>query len=154
MSRFHAILQRIVADYLSSLGYDVQLEHAVDEVHVADVYGVSDGGSVIVEVETGYVPPMFLAEAEDYLVAKFLSKALKYSPLADEFFLAMPSYIRPPLSEYLASPGGPVPERAADLLRKFFGDKALLLLDKVGKPRVAGLMFVNIAERKIDVERP
>ena len=136
-----------------SLGYDVRLEHAVDEVHVADVYGVSDRGSVIVEVETGYVPPMFLAEAEDYLVAKFVAKALKYSPFAEEFFIAMPSYIRPPFYKYLASPEDLVTQRIGDLLRKFFGERIAELLDRVGRPRISGFMFVNIAERKVEVER-
>ena len=117
------------------------------------MYGVSDRGSVIVEVETGYVPPMFLTEAEDYLVAKFVAKALKYSPLAEEFFIAMPSYIRPPFYKYLASPESIASQKVANLLRRFFGERILGLLERVERPRISGLMFVYIAERKVEVER-
>ena len=53
----HSVLELIVAKFLVSDGFDVDLEHVLDSGLSCDVYAVKGEGTLIVEVETGFVPP-------------------------------------------------------------------------------------------------
>ncbi|MGC9071671.1 MAG: hypothetical protein ACP5HK_03115 [Acidilobus sp.] len=153
VSRFHATLQRIVASWLKGEGFQVWLEHNVDGVHYADVYASNGVKSVIVEVETGYVPPMFITEAETYMLARAIVKAVKYACLADEFYIATPSYVRPPIPHVLLKP----PEDgellgASQLVRRFFGERwADEAVARLRDCRLAGFMLVEVARKSVTV---
>ena len=106
-SRLHRMLQVLVADWLSMQGFDVYIEEPLVNGLVADIYAESPWTSVIVEVETGFIDPRNLEQAEDYLAMKVASKAAKYSSHADLFVMAHPSYLRIPIPPELAKSRGP-----------------------------------------------
>jgi hypothetical protein len=154
ISRFHAALQLIVARRLSEMGFKSAVEYKIDDVHVADVYAYRDGESIIVEVETGYLPPMFISRAEDYIEAKVAVKAIKYSCAADKFYIAMPSYLRLPMPQALMSSSVNLSELKllGAKVREFFGDRwEAALLERGDRCRITGAMYVNIAKRSVNV---
>ncbi|MGC9111998.1 hypothetical protein [Acidilobus sp.] len=145
-------MQLIVAEKLRELGFDVVVEHRIDDVHVADVYAQGYDRSLIVEVETGYLPPMFIDRAEEYMEAKIAVKALKYSCAADEFYVATPSYLRLPIPHALLTDATDLNELKVlgSKVRDFFGDKwETLLLNKGSECKISGAMYVNISKRDV-----
>ena len=142
-----------MASWLKGLGFDARLEHCVDGVHYADVYAADREVSVIVEVETGYVPPMFIGSAEEYMLARAIVKTVKYACLADYFYIATPSYVRPPIPDVIV---GHVDEAgvetASALVGRFFGERwAEETLSRLRDCRLSGLMLVNVSRRKVSV---
>lgn len=146
VSRYHMLLQEIVASWLESRGYDVSLEEPLPGGLVADVYAESPWGTVIVEVETGYVSPRALKVAEHYLEGRIIGKALKYSRYSDVFAVAAPSYYRPPIPLEAFKRGGVL------LVDGVFLEKALLAGSAwKGVARIDAVLGVNVAERSVVV---
>jgi len=87
----HSVMELVSAMHLVQRGFDVELEHELERVS-CDVYAVKGYGSVIVEVETGFVPPEHATDPLTYLNARIASKITRYSGFANKFILATPPY--------------------------------------------------------------
>ncbi len=87
----HSVMELVTAKYLIENGFDVKLEHELNGVF-CDVYAMKGYGSVIVEVETGFVPPENAVDPTTYLKARIASKITRYSGFANKFILATPPY--------------------------------------------------------------
>jgi hypothetical protein len=96
LSFYHALLQYILVLLLYERGYDIWVEKDLPGGLVADLYAEHPLGNVIIEVETGYIPPRCIEEPMSYLMAKIVYKALLYSKFSDLFFVAVPAYISLP----------------------------------------------------------
>lgn len=145
--------QDVVAKYLGSLSYEVSEEFSVGDGLVADVYGKSKRSTIIVEVETGYVPPNRLGDAERYLAARVLAKTLEYSRFADEFYIATPSFIRLPIPK-AATTCVFEPNDGIDLLSHIYGRAAQRLVQLAGSCRgLSGLMVVSLADDRVAIVR-
>lgn len=88
----HSIMEIICAKHLISYGYYVDLEYALDSNLTCDIYALKGLGSLIVEVETGYVPPEHAIDPLTYCKARIASKITRYSGYAEKFALAAPPY--------------------------------------------------------------
>ncbi len=93
----HSILQLIVASFLIKEGYKTSVEYETGG-RVIDVYAVK-GFDLGIEVETGYVPPNFADNQEEFLMSRTSLKIARYSNLAKEFFIAVPSFYIPPIPD-------------------------------------------------------
>jgi len=87
----HSVMELVCAKYLILANYDVKLECLLDGVS-CDIYAVKGFGSLIVEVETGYVPPEHALDPLTYSRARIASKITRYSGYADKFGLAAPPH--------------------------------------------------------------
>ena len=87
----HTVMEIICAKYLIKLGFDVSLEHSLNSVST-DIYAQKGMGSLIVEVETGFVPPDHALDPMTYLKARVTSKITRYSSYANKFVLASPPH--------------------------------------------------------------
>ncbi len=88
----HSIMELVIAKYFISKGYDVDIERKVSKNLVCDLYCKSDGETIIVEVETGFVPPENARDPVTYRFVRIVSKIARYSLFANRFFLATPVY--------------------------------------------------------------
>ncbi|MEN3047805.1 MAG: hypothetical protein ABDH63_03380 [Candidatus Caldarchaeales archaeon] len=88
----HSVMEMVCAAYLASKGYEVDVEHPLEEPLVCDVYGRKGDGTLIVEIETGFTPPEHALDPLTYLRARIVSKVARYSAYADRFALATPRY--------------------------------------------------------------
>jgi hypothetical protein len=110
----HSVLEMIVAKFLIMDGYEVDLEHMIDGGLSCDVYGRKGDGILIVEVETGYVPPAHALDPMDYIRARIASKIARYSNHCHKFSLAAPPhYVMPVMSFFTRPPRDRTPEDVA-----------------------------------------
>jgi hypothetical protein len=90
----HSALELVCARGLIKQGYDVKVEHILNRTLVCDVMGTGGDGPLIVEIETGFIPPEAALEPSEYARARIASKIARYSPFAGRFALGTtPSYI-------------------------------------------------------------
>ncbi|MBS7624818.1 MAG: hypothetical protein QXS10_06500 [Candidatus Bathyarchaeia archaeon] len=87
----HSVMELICAKYLILSGYQVDVEYALDGIS-CDIYALKGLGSLIVEVETGYVPPEHAVDPMTYCLVRVTSKIVRYSKYAEKFALATPPY--------------------------------------------------------------
>ena len=87
----HSAMELVCAKELLALGYKVDVEHEVNGL-VCDVYAWAGGEDLVVEVETGFVPPDHALDPLTYLRARIASKIARYSCLADCFALGLPPH--------------------------------------------------------------
>jgi hypothetical protein len=76
----HSVLELVVAKSLTEEGYDVDLEHTLESGLTSDVFARKGLGTLIVEVETGYVPPSHALDPVDYIKARIASKIALAAP--------------------------------------------------------------------------
>ncbi|MCX6642265.1 MAG: hypothetical protein NTV15_02615 [Candidatus Bathyarchaeota archaeon] len=88
----HSIMELVIATHLVKAGFYTKLESRLDGIS-ADVYAEKGLGTIIVEVETGFVPPENALDPLLYLRARIASKIVRYSNFANKFVLATPHII-------------------------------------------------------------
>ena len=90
----HSALELVCAKGLIKQGYEVMVEHKLDKSLVCDVIGTRGDGPLIVEIETGFIPPEAALEPSAYARSRIASKIARYSRFAGKFALGTtPSYV-------------------------------------------------------------
>jgi hypothetical protein len=90
----HSALELVCARALVMWGYDVKVEHRLDSTLVCDLMGSRGDGTVIVEIETGFIPPEAALEPSAYARGRISSKIARYSRFGGKFVLGTtPSYL-------------------------------------------------------------
>ncbi len=90
----HSALELVCARGLIRQGYEVKVEHRVDSTLVCDVMGTRGDGPLIVEIETGFIPPEAALMPSSYARSRIASKIARYSRFAGKFALGTtPSYV-------------------------------------------------------------
>jgi hypothetical protein len=88
----HSVMELVCAKHLIDKGYGVQVEHPLDGDLICDLFAVKGYGSLIVEIETGFVPPEHALDPSTYIAARIASKIIRYSGRASKFALGMPPH--------------------------------------------------------------
>ncbi len=99
----HSVLELVCGKYLISAGYEVDVERFLDGVS-CDIYALKGFGSLIVEVETGFVPPEHALDPLTYCKARIASKITRYSGHANKFSLGGPPHYIMQIPEALIKP--------------------------------------------------
>jgi len=84
-------MELVCARELLSMGYSVDVEHELSGL-VCDVYAEFDGKGLVVEIETGFVPPDHALDPLTYCRARIASKIARYGRLAERFALGLPPH--------------------------------------------------------------
>ncbi len=100
----HSVMELVCAKYLILKGYDVQLEYALNEILTCDLYSTKCLGNLIVEIETGFIPPEHALNPLTYTSARLASKIIRYSSYAGKFALGVPPHYILPFPQALAKP--------------------------------------------------
>lgn len=88
----HSVMELVCAKYLISKEYNVEVEHQLDGGLSCDLLAVKGYGSLIVEIETGFIPPEHALDPSAYTSARIASKIIRYSDHAGKFALAIPPH--------------------------------------------------------------
>ncbi len=109
----HSVLELLVSKYLLESGYDVYVEEPMDGGPlIADILAhrrpmkkaemlkqsieqevlMEESESLLVEIETGFVPPFAALNPGEYRQARIAAKIARYSCLTDRFALGAPFY--------------------------------------------------------------
>ena len=100
----HSVMELVCAKYLILKGYDVQLEYVLNEVLTCDLYSTKGYGNLIVEIETGFIPPEHALNPLTYTSARLASKIIRYSSFAGKFAIGVPPHYVLPFPRALALP--------------------------------------------------
>ena len=100
----HSVMELVCAKYLILKGYDVQLEYGLNELLTCDLYSTKGYGNLIVEIETGFIPPDHALDPLTYLSARLASKIIRYSSFAGKFALGVPPHYVLSFPNALAKP--------------------------------------------------
>lgn len=88
----HSVMEIVCATDLIINGYEVDVEHRLNDILTCDVYGVKGDGNIIIEIETGFVPPEHALDPNTYLLARVASKIARYSAFAKKFAIGTPPH--------------------------------------------------------------
>lgn len=99
----HSVMELVCAKYLILAHYSVNLEKVLDSIS-CDVHAMKGLGSLIIEVETGFIPPDHALDPTTYIKARIASKITRYSGYADKFGLAVPPHYIMPIPLALIEP--------------------------------------------------
>lgn len=100
----HSVMELVCAKFLIKNEYEVQLEHQLSEILTCDLYAVKGLGNLIVEIETGFIPPEYALTPLTYTSARLASKIIRYSSFAGKFVLGVPPHYILPFPPALAKP--------------------------------------------------
>lgn len=100
----HSVMELVCAKHLIVKGYDVDVEHPLEGGLTCDLYGMKGYGTLIVEVETGFVPPEHALDPADYCKARIASKITRYGNHSEKFALGVPPYYILQIPPALAKP--------------------------------------------------
>jgi len=100
----HSVMELVCAKYLILKGYDVQLEYRLNDLLTCDLFSTKGYGNLIVEVETGFIPPEYALNPITYLSARLASKIVRYSSFAGKFALGVPPHYVLSFPNALAKP--------------------------------------------------
>ena len=100
----HSVMELVCAKYLIQKGYNVQLEYRLNDLLTCDLYSTKGYGNLIVEIETGFIPPEHALDPLTYLSARLASKIIRYSSFAGKFALGVPPHYVLSFPNVLAKP--------------------------------------------------
>ena len=100
----HSVMELVCAKHLIVKQYDVDLEHQLDATLICDLYATKGYGTLIVEIETGFIPPDHALDPSAYLSARIASKIIRYSNYAGKFALGVPPHYILPIPQLLTVP--------------------------------------------------
>jgi hypothetical protein len=100
----HSVMELVCAKYLILKGYDVQLEFRLNDLLTCDLCSTKGYGNLIVEIETGFIPPEHALDPLTYLSARLASKIVRYSSFAGKFALGVPPHYVLSFPNALAKP--------------------------------------------------
>jgi len=100
----HSVMELVCAKHLVLKQYNVEVEHEIEVALLCDLYAVKGYGSLIVEIETGFIPPEHALDPSTYLSARIASKIVRYSNHAGKFALGIPPHYILQIPEVLVMP--------------------------------------------------
>ncbi len=149
----HSALELVCARSLINEGYDVKVEHRLDETLVCDVFGVRGDGPLIVEIETGFIPPEAALQPAVYARARIASKIARYSKFAGKFALGTtPSYVLDFSPFFLTPPRHRRVEEAMEMkaLTDLYYDKPPLSLEDFVHARLHMVYVLDVDSATAD----
>lgn len=143
----HSVLEMVVARHLIKKGYEVELEERVDGNLTCDVLATKGLGTMIVEVETGYVPPSHALDPVNYIRARIASKIARYSQFCHKFVLGAPPHYIMPLPELLVLP--PRARKKEDLWKvkrycDMYYSNPPVTLDEIANSRIHSIFIIDV----------
>ena len=142
----HSVMEIICAKHLIKNGFDVDIEHELTSLST-DIYAKKGYGSLIIEVETGFVPPDHALDPMGYLKGRITSKITRYSAYANKFILATtPYYIMQIPSSLIKPPRFRTPEEVEylkDLCDKYYTNPPVSL-EEIRNARLHSIYVVDV----------
>lgn len=148
----HSVLEMIVAKYLILDGYDVDLEHVIDDGLSCDVYARKGDGVLIVEVETGYVPPAHALDPMDYIRARIASKIARYSNHCDKFCLGGPPHYVMPIMPFFTRPPRDRSTAEVDLVKGYcdsYYTSPPVSLSEIMNSRIHSVSIIDVENARL-----
>jgi hypothetical protein len=100
----HSVMELVCAKYLILKEYEVKIEQKLSDILTCDLLAVKGYGNLIVEIETGYIPPEHAMDPLTYTYARLASKIIRYSCFSGKFAIGIPPHYVLPLPRVFTLP--------------------------------------------------
>lgn len=146
-------MELVCAKNLIQHGYDVQLEYPLNDILTCDLYATKGYGNLIVEIETGFIPPENALAPMTYTSARLASKIIRYSSFAGKFALAVPPHYILPFPPVLAkSPRNRTDEEVACIKRLVdaYYNKPPVAIEEIRNARLHEIQIIDVDRLTVD----
>jgi len=143
----HSIMELVCAKYLIEKGYEVQLEYPLNDFLICDLFSIKGLGNLIVEVETGYIPPENALAPLTYTSARLASKIIRYCSFAGKFALGVPPHYILPFPRALAKPPRNRTDQeiiAIKMLCDAYYQKPPVTLEEIRNARIQEIYIIDV----------
>jgi len=148
----HSVMELVCAKYLIQKNYEVQIEYPLNKILSCDLYGIKGMGNLIVEVETGFIPPENALAPLTYTTARLASKIIRYSSFAGKFALGVPPHYVLPFPHTLAK----APRNRSDQeigqikdLCDAYYQKPPVTLEEIRNARIQEIYIIDVDRGKV-----
>lgn len=154
----HSVMELVCAKYLVEKDYDVQIEYPLNKVLNCDLYGIKGLGNLVVEIETGYIPPENALAPLTYTSARLASKIIRYSSFAGKFALGVPPHYILPFPRLFAKSPRNRSELELEQVKALcdaYYHKPPVTLDEIREARIQEIYIIDVdhgAVQEIDPE--
>jgi hypothetical protein len=149
----HSVMELVCAKSLIQRDYEVQLEYPLNELLTCDLFGTKGMGNLIVEIETGFIPPENALAPMTYTSARLASKIIRYSSFAGKFALGVPPHYILPFPPTLAkSPHSRTEEEIANVKRLVdpYYNKPSVTLEEIRNARIHEIQIIDVDRLTVD----
>jgi hypothetical protein len=115
----HSVMELVCAKHLILKDYEVDAEHPLEGGLTCDLFATKGYGSLIVEIETGFIPPEHALDPSGYIEARIASKIVRYSNQAGKFALGIPPHYVLQFPETFTVPPRRREEEDLKVIKKF-----------------------------------
>jgi hypothetical protein len=143
----HSVMELVCAKYLLQKNYQVQLEFQVSPMLTCDLFGAKGLGNLIVEIETGYIPPEYALSPLTYTTARLASKIIRYSSFAGKFVLGVPPHYILPFPRTLAKPPRNRSDQEIEQIKNLcdaFYQKPPVTLEEIRNARIHEVYIIDV----------
>ena len=143
----HSVMELVCAKYLIQREYEVQLEYQLNSLLTCDIFATKGYGNLIVEIETGFIPPENALAPMTYTSARLASKIIRYSSFAGKFALGVPPHYILPFPPVLAkAPRDRTEKEIADVKRLVdaYYSKPPVTLEEIRNARLQEIQIIDV----------
>ena len=148
----HSIMELVCAKYLILKGYEVQLEYSLNDLLTCDLYSIKGYGNLIVEIETGFIPPEYALFPLTYTSARLASKIIRYNSFAGKFALGMPPHYILPFPRALAKPPRRRTTEEINMIKKLcdrFYQNPPVTEEEIQNARIHEIYIIDVDQAKV-----
>jgi hypothetical protein len=149
----HSVMELVCAKYLLQKSYEVQIECPLSETLICDLYATKGYGNLIVEVETGYIPPENALAPLTYTTARLASKIIRYSSFAGKFALGVPPHYILPFPQTLAKPPRNRTDEEIMLIKELcdaYYQKPPVTLKEIRNARIQDIYIIDVDHAEVN----
>jgi hypothetical protein len=153
----HSVMELVCAKYLLEKDYEIQLEYPLSELLICDLYGVKGLGNLIVEIETGFIPPDNALAPLTYTSARLASKIVRYSSFAGKFALGVPPHYILPFPQVFAKPPRNRTDQEIEVIKALvdaYYHKPPVTLDEIRNARIQEIYIIDVDRGKVQEVDP
>ncbi|MBK5133519.1 hypothetical protein JJE00_03720 [Candidatus Bathyarchaeota archaeon] len=148
----HSVMELVCAKHLILKGYEVQIEYPLNEILTCDLYSIKGYGNLVVEIETGFIPPDQALFPLTYISARLASKIIRYSSFSGKFALGMPPHYILPLPETLAKPPRKRTKEEVNQIKKLcdkYYRNPPVTVEEIRNARIQDIYLIDVDRTKV-----
>jgi hypothetical protein len=153
----HSVMEMVCAKYLIQKGYEVKIEYPLTELLTCDLFGTKGSGTLVTEIETGFIPPENAMGPLTYTYARIASKIVRYSRFGSKFALGMPAHYILPLPEPLVMPPRSRSRESIEALKNlcdYYYQDPPITEDGIQNARIHEIYIIDVDRTIIQVLEP
>jgi hypothetical protein len=148
----HSVIELACAKYLIEKGYEVQIEYPLNDLLTCDLFATKGLGNLIVEIETGFIPPENALAPLTYTSARLASKIIRYSSFAGKFALGVPPHYILPFPRALAKPPRNREDWEIEQIKRLvdaYYKKPPVTLEEIRNARIHEIYIIDVDHGKV-----